>query len=137
MKTALVSIEEFVPRVVGPRDWGEELLLVQTDDYLLKRLTMKAGTAGGLQYHERKTESFHLHEGEALVSYDDGEGNLVHVTMHPGQTFHVPTFAPHRVKAITDCVFFEASVPVFDDRVRVEEEYGEPETGGLPTTGGR
>jgi hypothetical protein len=40
----------------------------------------------------------------------------------------------HQVRAITDCVFFEASTPHFDDRERLEARYGLPETGGLPTT---
>jgi hypothetical protein len=46
----------------------------------------------------------------------------------------VPAGAPHRVRAMTDCTFYEWSTPVFNDRVRVELEYGEPEAGGLPTT---
>jgi hypothetical protein len=40
----------------------------------------------------------------------------------------------HQVEAVTNCIFFEASTPHLDDRVRVEEKYGLPADGGLPTT---
>ena len=92
------------------------------------------GTAGGLQYHRQKMESFILVEGLAAVDYDDGTGSLTSRAIQPGTMVHVPPGAPHRVHALTDCVFYEWSTPHFNDRVRVEEEYGEPEVGGLPTT---
>lgn len=126
---------ELVPsRDLGPREWGTETLLVQTDAYLGKCLWMKAGSAGGLQYHVDKDESFLLLSGQAWVDSDDGRGQLVSTLLHPGHMVHVPPGAPHRVRAISDCVFYEWSTPHFNDRVRCEKDYGEPETGGLPTT---
>jgi mannose-6-phosphate isomerase-like protein (cupin superfamily) len=94
---------------------------------------MKAGTAGGLQYHKTKIETFFLDEGQAFVDYD-ANGTLTTISMSPGMIVHVPAGAPHRVRAVSDCKFFEVSTPVFNDRVRVEADYGEPEGGGLPTT---
>ena len=122
------------PRDLGPRDWGKEELIAEGSTYIAKKLTMKHGTAGGLQYHERKEESFLLVEGKALVEYDDGMGGLASLYLLPGMMVHVPIGAPHRVTALADCVFYEWSNPVFNDRVRVEAEYNEPETGGLPTS---
>ena len=55
--------------------------------------------------------------------------------MHPGESYYIPPGAVHQVKAVTACVFFECSTPHYDDRVRVEQAYGLPEGGGLPTTG--
>jgi len=127
-------IQIYPPRDLGPREWGTETLIIQTDAYIGKRLDMKAGTMGGLQYHVEKMESFLLVSGEAAVDSDDGSGILIATMLEPGTMVHVPCGAPHRVRAITDCVFYEWSTPVFNDRVRVEAEYGEPETGGLPTT---
>jgi mannose-6-phosphate isomerase-like protein (cupin superfamily) len=128
------SVELFMPRELGQRDWGREILVCQTEQFIGKILLMKAGKAGGLQYHQRKIESFFLDEGQAFVDYDAGDGKLTRLVMAPGMTIQVPAGAPHRVTAITDCKFLEWSTPVFDDRVRCEAEYGEPETGGLPTT---
>lgn len=130
------SIEFPEERSLGPRDWGREILLVETPYYIAKRLEMKAGTAGGLQYHRLKMESFVLLAGLAEVDYDDGGGRLVTRGLATEEMVHVPAGAPHRVRALTDCVFLEWSTPVFNDRVRCEAEYGEPEVGGLPTTTG-
>ncbi len=86
-----------------------------------------------LQYHRRKVESFLLVLGEAVVDFERN-GALAVKPLVPGGMVHVPVGAVHRVRALTDCVFFEWSTPVFDDRVRVEEEFGETANGGLPTT---
>jgi mannose-6-phosphate isomerase-like protein (cupin superfamily) len=127
------SIELRAPIEVGKRDWGREILIAHTDAYIGKVLLMKAGTAGGLQYHKTKIETFFLDEGQAFVDYD-ANGTLTTISMSPGMIVHVPAGAPHRVRAVSDCKFFEVSTPVFNDRVRVEADYGEPEGGGLPTT---
>lgn len=128
------SIQIIEPRDLGPREWGIETLLIETDAYIGKRLDMFAGTAGGLQYHVDKLESFLLVSGDAMVDSDDGTGCLTSQTLTPGTMVHVPKGAPHRVRALTDCVFYEWSTPVFNDRVRVEHVYGEPAVGGLPST---
>ena len=128
------SIELRAPIQVGKREWGHELLIAQTERYIGKVLVMREGSAGGLQFHREKVETFYLAGGRAFVDYDAGDGKLTRILMYPGMSVHVPAGAPHRVTAITECTFFEVSTPHFNDRVRVEAEYGEPETGGLPTT---
>lgn len=128
------SIELFAPYSVGPRVWGEEIVIAQTDDYIAKVLNMRAGTAGNLQAHRKKIETFFLFSGSAYVDYDKGDGKLTRMVMSAGMSVHVPVGAPHRVVAITDSTFFEASTPVFNDRERLESAYGEPEVDGLPTT---
>ncbi len=125
----MVTIKPFTPREIGPKPWGTELLIAQTDSYIGKVLIMKSGHRGGLQYHERKDETFYLYSGEAWVYYDGGDGEITRTLMRPGMSFHVPPGAVHQVEAVSDCVFFEASNPVFDDRVNVGERYGRPDTG--------
>lgn len=126
------TIERFEPRILV-RDWGQEIIVAETPQYLGKVLKMKAGTKGGLQYHVEKVETFYLHEGAAIVRYGK-DNHLVQASMISGQSVHVPAGAVHQVEALTDCVFFEASTPHYDDRVRVEERYGMVQEGGLPTT---
>lgn len=130
--TSSKSVERFEPRVLE-RTWGEEIIVAHAKGYLGKVLKMKAGTKGGLQYHVEKEETFYLYEGQALVRTDIA-GAIETFVMLPGQSYHVPPGAVHQVEAMTDCVFFEASSVHFDDRVRVEADYGLPEDGGLPTT---
>ena len=126
-------IEPFRPHVLL-RDWGAELIVAETPTYLGKVLSMNPGTKGGLQYHAEKDETFFLYEGRALVRSDDGNGNLIVTMMLPGQSYHIPAGAVHQVEAIEKCIFFEASTPHHNDRVRCEKDYGLPDTGGLPTT---
>ncbi len=112
------------PRNLGPKPWGEELLLCETALYTLKRLTYEAGHQGALQHHVRKDEAFHLAEGSAYVSWVEG-GVFGGLYMQSGETFHVPPGMPHKFEAITRCVVYEASNPVFDDRVNDAEQYGD------------
>lgn len=113
-------IEKFAPRVIGPKPWGTELLVAHTPSYTGKVLLMHAGGTGPLQYHEAKDETFYLFSGEALVEFRHANGELYTRKMHAGESYHVPPGSVHRVEAVTDCVFFEASTPHFDDRVAVE-----------------
>lgn len=121
-------IQPFTPRELGPKPWGSELLIAETPQYLGKVLSMKAGHRGGLQYHEQKDETFYLVSGSAYVRFERGS-SLELITMHAGQAFHIPVGAVHQVEAITDCVFFEASTPHFDDRVNVGDQFGCADSG--------
>jgi mannose-6-phosphate isomerase-like protein (cupin superfamily) len=114
------TVKQFYPEKLGPKDWGVELLVAHTPLYTGKVLYMRAGATGPLQFHERKDETFHLFSGEALVQYYDEDGTNNYVQMMPGESYHVPPGAVHRVEALTDCILFEASNAVFDDRVKVE-----------------
>jgi len=125
---------EFLKPEILDRDWGQEVIVIHTKDFTGKLLKMKAGTRGGLQYHQKKNEASYLFSGEALLEYDSGDGKITSVTLKEGQSIHIPPGSVHRETAITDCVFFEVSNPVFNDRVRVEEKYGEKVEGGLPST---
>ena len=126
----------FTPYTIQ-QEWGTETIVAETPDYLGKVLRYRMGKAGGLQSHEFKDETFHLVEGFAWVEHDDGNGNLVKVKMSPGESYHIPVGAPHRFRAIVDCLVFETSTPIHNDRIRLEEAYQVAVIGdgpGLPTT---
>lgn len=120
---------------VGPRDWGDETLLVlSSGNYTMKKLTLKAGKQGGLQYHRKKDEASYIISGKLLIRYEDKIGNLVEKEVGPGDWFHFPAGCVHQEIAITDVERIEVSTPHFNDRVRVEESFGFPKGKGLPTT---
>ena len=78
-----------------------------------------------------------LLSGSGFWEYDDGSGTLVEVEVGPFDVVHIPPGVVHRFTATTDCMGIEWSTPHYDDRVRVEEEYGVEVKGdgpGLPTT---
>lgn len=123
------------PVDVGPRDWGKETLLgVVAGAFSLKRLEMKAGTRGGLQYHRLKHEVAVLLSGSMIVRHVSPLGALTEREVTAGEVVHFAPGMVHQEIAVTDCVLIEASTPHFNDRVRVESEFGETDDSGLPTT---
>jgi mannose-6-phosphate isomerase-like protein (cupin superfamily) len=82
-----------------------------------------------------KDEVTYIVSGTMIVRYDleDGKG-LREKTLEAGQWIRFPTGMVHQEEAVTDVVRLEASSPFLNDRVRVEEKYGLPFDGGLPTT---
>jgi oxalate decarboxylase/phosphoglucose isomerase-like protein (cupin superfamily) len=109
--------ERYQPTVLGPKDWGTELLVVELPFAIGKVMTMRAGASGPLQYHEKKHEAFYLYSGLARVTMRDDDGALKAVEMQSGETYLIPPGTVHQVTAIDECVMFEVSNPVFDDRV--------------------
>lgn len=120
---------------IGDRPWGtEDLLVLVPGKFMIKRLFIKAGSKGGVQYHRRKDEAGVLISGHLIVRHDDGNGNLVESHIWPGESFHFPPGVVHQEEAVTDCIIIEGSTPHFNDRVRVEALYNLRTEGGLPTT---
>jgi len=131
------TLPEIFPtaRTVGPRAWGEETLLVLArGKYTLKKLLIKAGNKGGLQFHRQKDEAGYLVSGKLLVTYENEEGVLCQSVLSAGDHYHFETGVVHQEEALEDCIIIEASTPHFNDRVRVEELHGLSSEGGLPTT---
>lgn len=120
---------------LGERTWGTETLLALVPGkYSLKRLEVRAGEKGGLQFHHLKDETAVIISGTMIVRYDNGSGTLTETIAGPGQVVHFRPGLVHQTEAITDVVYIEASTPHFNDRVRVEDKYGVESTGGLPST---
>jgi mannose-6-phosphate isomerase-like protein (cupin superfamily) len=124
-----------VAQTVGERPWGtEDLLALVSKQFSVKRLKIKAGNKGGLQYHRFKDEVAIMISGQMLIRYDLGDKILQEKIVKAGEVVHFPPGLVHQEEAITDCEIIEASSPHFNDRVRVEEDYGFGSPKGLPTT---
>jgi|TARA_B110000967_G_scaffold28375_1_gene26390 mannose-6-phosphate isomerase-like protein (cupin superfamily) len=122
------------PKNIGKRPWGkEELLVLIPKKLMLKRLFIKAGSKGGLQYHQKKDECGILLSGLMIVRFIR-KGKIVEKKVKPGDCFHFPTGVVHQEEAIKDCTIIEGSTTIFNDRVRVEELFGMSSKKGLPTT---
>ena len=129
-------VAEFpIAQSVGPREWGEETLLVlASEKYTMKRLSIKAGKRGGLQFHRKKDEASYIISGRMILRYENEQGKLVDKVVGPGDWFHFPSGCIHQEIALTDVVMIEVSTPHFNDRVRVEEMFGIVDSTGLQTT---
>lgn len=123
------------PEDVGPRPWGREILIGLIPKVCMgKLLLINKGSKGGLQKHQLKDEAHYLYAGKLLYRFDDGSGQVQEKVLEAGSCVHVPPGAVHQEEALDDCILFEISTPHFNDRVRMEEDYGQPKGEGLPST---
>lgn len=120
---------------VGFREWGEESLLVlASKKYSMKRISIKAGRKGGLQFHRLKDEAGYIVYGKMKIRFETDDGSLTERIVSEGEWFHFPAGCIHQEEAITDVMLIEVSTPHFNDRVRVESQFGLEESFSLPTT---
>ena len=120
---------------VGKRSWGSEEMLALIPRVLsLKKIFIKKGKKGGLQYHHKKNECGYIESGKLIVRYDKGNGKLSKKILKKGDCFHFPPGSVHQEEAFSNCTIIEASTPHFNDRVRVESKYELKNDGGLPST---
>ena len=110
------------------KPWGyEQIFAAHEGKYIGKIIHVTAGQSLSLQYHEHKEETISLISGEADIQYGPLDGELTVRRFVPGDTIHLPPRAVHRVTAITDIVFAEASTAPAgwrEDVVRLEDAYG-------------
>jgi mannose-6-phosphate isomerase len=114
----------FAPRRVD-KPWGYELVWAETDQYVGKKLFVKAGEALSLQFHRLKDEIIYVESGQLEFTLG-GPGEAVPNTevVGPGAAFHVTPGVVHRMRALEDSILLEASTPHLDDVVRLEDAYG-------------
>jgi len=105
------------------KPWGYEVLFAHTLKYAGKVIFVEKGHRLSLQYHEKKDETLYIYEGKALLDIEEG-GRIVSKEVGTGESIAVPPFTKHRLKAIEDTTFLEASTPELEDVVRVEDDYG-------------
>ena len=105
------------------KPWGEEALLIKTDAYAMKRITITPGHRMSLQYHEKKEETIYVLKGILIVwSSEDFHD---HITLCPGSVYHVKPGIVHRFGAPEqiETVILECSTTELDDVVRLADDY--------------
>lgn len=110
------------------KPWGHELIFAAVEGkYVGKIIHVTAGHSLSLQYHEDKDETIALLSGAADIEYGPVDGALTQSRFGPGDAIHIPVKVVHRVTAITDVVFAEASTAPAgwrEDVVRLQDSYG-------------
>jgi mannose-6-phosphate isomerase len=110
------------------KPWGHEVIFAVVEGrYAGKVIYVTAGHSISLQYHLHKEETISLLSGAALIEYGPSATALTSQHFGPGDTIHLPPGAVHRVTAITDLTFVEASTaqPGWrEDVVRLDDRYG-------------
>ncbi len=96
---------------VVTKPWGRGTLLTDNPDYTFKKIEIKAGFETSLQYHHKKSETIIFVSCLARVVFEDKDGRLCYQDMEPGSIFETRPPAIHRVVAVTDISYYEASTP--------------------------
>ncbi len=89
---------------------------------MVKIITVKAGEASSLQYHDHRDEYWTIVSGEGVAEVGD-----VRIQLAKGATCFVPRKTHHRVTGgSAELVFVELAFGDFDeaDIVRLEDRYG-------------
>ena len=105
------------------RPWGWYETLIQGDNYLLKRLLVRAGQQLSLQRHRHRSESWTVVSGSGALLYGD--------IWHPasaGVMLSIPCGAVHRARADgSDLLILEVQHGDDlreDDIERLQDDYG-------------
>lgn len=119
---------ELTTAVVQAKPWGHETIFAAGGHgYVGKIITVDAGHALSLQYHREKEETICILSGRATLEHGATLEELRSQTMRTGDVAHLPPGALHRLTAVTDVVFAEASsaAPGWrEDVVRLADRYG-------------
>jgi len=106
------------------KPWGYEEIWAETDKYVGKFLHIDAGQRLSRQYHNVKTETIRVLDGNLLLETCDGSGGFSERTLERGEVFHVPPRTIHRFGARdVPVVLVEVSTPELDDVVMLEDDY--------------
>lgn len=128
------------------KPWGYELWIADaiSTPYALKRILFLAGNRTSLQVHEQKFETNYVLSGtgklyrskevfdikyfleHGLTSNEviEYEKTFEIIDLSGGISFNVSPGYVHRVVALTDLTFIEASTPELDDVIRLQDDTG-------------
>jgi len=105
------------------KPWGKEEILEINNNYMVKKLTMWKGKRCSLQYHTKKCETIYVLNGALKIYYGSDQKSLFskiftineHITLAPGII--------HRMEAVQDSIYIEASTPEINDVIRLMDDY--------------
>jgi len=114
---------EPVRRVEKP--WGhEEWFALVEGKYCGKAIHVRAGESLSLQYHVVKDETVSVQTGRLRFEVGADEAAMETFDLLPGESVRLRPGVRHRMTAVVDTVFLEASTSEVDDVVRLEDRYG-------------
>ena len=105
------------------KPWGKEEILEINSAYLMKRLTMWSGHRCSLQYHQKKRETIYVLQGELRIYTGPSPDALTSEIYRQDQSITLMPGVIHRMEAVTDTVYLEASTPEMEDVVRLKDDY--------------
>lgn len=104
------------------RPWGRFIKFTENEKTTVKIITVKAGEAFSLQYHNHRSEFWHIISGGGTAYIGNNKVEIV-----PGKDILITEKTSHRVHAgKNDVIFLEISLGEFDenDITRLQDDYG-------------
>lgn len=105
------------------KPWGKEEIIEINDRYMMKKLTMWKDHRCSLQYHNYKHETIYVLSGCLRIVSGSSKEALEAKDYFPGDNITLTPGVIHRMAAVEDCVYLEASTPEMDDVVRLVDDY--------------
>lgn len=105
------------------KPWGKEEVIEINEHYMMKKLTMWADHRCSLQYHNMKRETIYVLSGKLRVYMGPTPDKLDAHLFGPGDTITLRPGVVHRMEAVEDSTYLEASTPEMDDVVRLIDDY--------------
>ena len=107
------------------KPWGYEIIYTKdTAPVTGKILHVNAGKRLSLQYHDTKVETLCLIKGDAEITISNEKDDTIEVSMELFKGYEVIPGQIHRVTAITDIEFIEASTPEKGNTFRLQDDVG-------------
>ena len=106
-----------------PKPWGSEEVIEINGKYMFKKLIMNAGHRCSLQYHNIKKETIYVLSGKLKIIQGQDQDNLSEEIYYSGDSITIEPGLIHRMEAVEDSVYLEASSPEIDDVVRLKDDY--------------
>ena len=105
------------------KPWGKEELIEQNGRYVLKKLFMNKGHRCSLQYHKKKHETIYVLQGMLKIYSGVEIDKLSEKIYLVNETISLEPGIIHRMEAVEDSIYLEASTPELDDVVRISDDY--------------
>jgi mannose-6-phosphate isomerase-like protein (cupin superfamily) len=105
------------------KPWGREEVLEINDRYMMKKLTMFEGHRCSIQFHRHKKETIYVLDGNLRIYTGPTKDELTAKIFVSGESITIEPGVVHRMEAVTDSVYVEASTPEMDDVVRLQDDY--------------
>ncbi len=117
-----VTISDDQPHSVD-KPWGKEELIEYNDNYVVKKLYIKANECCSMQYHELKRETIYVLKGKIKLYIGKDINNLEIKEMIPGDKITIIPYTIHRMEGIEDSEYLECSTPELWDVIRLQDKY--------------
>ncbi len=105
------------------KPWGKEEVIEINDRYMMKKLTMWKGHRCSIQYHNIKRETIYVLSGQLRIYSGPTQEKMESRIFQSGETITLLPGVVHRMEAVEDSVYLEASTPEMDDVVRLVDDY--------------